>query len=662
MQNIIIPTKVNGIKGTIVELPSGEESRSDTPAITKNLACTIRLRLMQSDGTTKYDPTQLADIISWYFIMANDWNPATGAQIKTITNIYLDATESYTDIVIVLSAGDTNTSELIAALLTQESTSLKVEVGGYEAEHTEADFVLQLNGIVVRNRLETTEDPTSLPETYLTAVETYALVAAAPVFEFSVDGATLWHSTQAAEDRYYREQRNGGEWSEAIALINNSDFSGFDTKTELVDGDTAIFNNSLDSGNAIVITCLKIWNYIISKLFPGSMTVGNLVKYGTGGILEDAGLDPDDILVDTDKGSLTEDTSNVLTVSGGTDSTLGNVTIQVKAAGTAQDGYLSSADWNTFNGKQDALGFTPANSALTVNGYALTSNITLDADDLADGATNAVITLTQETNFETAYTHSQATTGNPHSVSKSDVGLGNVPNTDCTNADNITTGTLPPSVIPDIAITVNVCFVTSPSYDTTLDCVVFPLDDVNAALKTDRMPSISNLKANIVSANSSFTGNIVIYTSTGRTALTQAGWTASTGVSGAYYRSTAPGTEPTFTTEDTSLLKKVADTASLVAGSWCWDDGDTLGYDTLYVYPNTGNTPTTDGDGFYQYDITASQTIAVGATEAEKTITISSASPVNIELWRDTYDTNDTLVDGSSVPVSAYFTTLEYKK
>jgi len=45
-------------------------------------------------------------------------------------------------------------------------------------------------------------------------------------------------------------------------------------------------------------------------------------------------------------------------------------------------------------------------------------------------------------NAKAAYTHSGVTTGNPHSVSKTDVGLGNVPNTDCTNADNISSGTL----------------------------------------------------------------------------------------------------------------------------------------------------------------------------------------------------------------------------
>lgn len=49
-------------------------------------------------------------------------------------------------------------------------------------------------------------------------------------------------------------------------------------------------------------------------------------------------------------------------------------------SGAASDGYLSSTDWNTFNNKQNALGFTPVTNArtLTINGvtYDLTANRT----------------------------------------------------------------------------------------------------------------------------------------------------------------------------------------------------------------------------------------------------------------------------------------------
>lgn len=52
------------------------------------------------------------------------------------------------------------------------------------------------------------------------------------------------------------------------------------------------------------------------------------------------------------KGNLSEVTSSVLTVSGGTAAVIGSgVTIQVKQATGGQSGYLSSGDWNTFNSK-----------------------------------------------------------------------------------------------------------------------------------------------------------------------------------------------------------------------------------------------------------------------------------------------------------------------
>jgi len=89
--------------------------------------------------------------------------------------------------------------------------------------------------------------------------------------------------------------------------------------------------------------------------------------------------------IPTDESSLERDTSGK--------------TIRVKADGI-KDTYV---DWGTNAGQ-------------------------VSADDVPDGSTKVIITSTQETNFETAYTHSQTTSGNPHSVTKSEVGLGNVEN------------------------------------------------------------------------------------------------------------------------------------------------------------------------------------------------------------------------------------------
>lgn len=56
------------------------------------------------------------------------------------------------------------------------------------------------------------------------------------------------------------------------------------------------------------------------------------------------------------KGNLTEATSSVLTITGGSNAVIGSgTTIQVKQASATGSGFLSSTDWTTFNNKQDAL-------------------------------------------------------------------------------------------------------------------------------------------------------------------------------------------------------------------------------------------------------------------------------------------------------------------
>jgi hypothetical protein len=84
-------------------------------------------------------------------------------------------------------------------------------------------------------------------------------------------------------------------------------------------------------------------------------------------------------------GTVTEATSSVLTLSSWTDATIGSPTIQVKQATTSQSGYLSSTDWNTFNGKQASGNYiTALTGDVTASGpgsvaatLAATSNGTL---------------------------------------------------------------------------------------------------------------------------------------------------------------------------------------------------------------------------------------------------------------------------------------------
>ena len=61
--------------------------------------------------------------------------------------------------------------------------------------------------------------PVSADPEFLDAQQTVALLKTAPEFEFSVDGSTNWHNIQVPADRYSRECRLSGEWSEPVALV-----------------------------------------------------------------------------------------------------------------------------------------------------------------------------------------------------------------------------------------------------------------------------------------------------------------------------------------------------------------------------------------------------------------------------------------------------------
>lgn len=59
----------------------------------------------------------------------------------------------------------------------------------------------------------------------------------------------------------------------------------------------------------------------------------------------------------------------------------------IPAATSGQNGYLSSADWTTFNGKQAALGFTPVNKA----GDTMTGTLELPSIKITTGAVNGYV-------------------------------------------------------------------------------------------------------------------------------------------------------------------------------------------------------------------------------------------------------------------------------
>lgn len=103
------------------------------------------------------------------------------------------------------------------------------------------------------------------------------------------------------------------------------------------------------------------------------------------------------------KYTVLENTSN--TNSG--DETNATIKSKLEQSTTSTDGWLSSIDWNTFNGKQNSFGYTPANKA----GETFTGNISatnLSGSNTGDQDLSSLAPKDSPT-FTTKTTHSYAT-------------------------------------------------------------------------------------------------------------------------------------------------------------------------------------------------------------------------------------------------------------
>lgn len=94
-------------------------------------------------------------------------------------------------------------------------------------------------------------------------------------------------------------------------------------------------------------------------------------------------------------GNLTEATSSVLTITGGTGSVVGSGTsIQVKQASSTVSGFLSSTDWNTFNGKQNVITNPVTGTGTTNYVTKWTSSSAIGNSSIFDDGTSVFVNAT----------------------------------------------------------------------------------------------------------------------------------------------------------------------------------------------------------------------------------------------------------------------------
>jgi len=136
---------------------------------------------------------------------------------------------------------------------------------------------------------------------------------------------------------------------------------------------TRVSSGGGSSGRILVRAIPGLHLHDIIDVRLSGISDNDILQYDTG-----TGL-----WINTPGGNITESTSSVLTITGGTNAVLGSgATIEVGQATTSTSGYLSSTDWNTFNNKLSNVveDTTPQlGGVLNANGENITTVRKIDA-------------------------------------------------------------------------------------------------------------------------------------------------------------------------------------------------------------------------------------------------------------------------------------------
>lgn len=293
--------------------------------------------------------------------------------------------------------------------------------------------------------------------------------------------------------------------------------------TGIADGEIAVFNltnkdirtsdktitTTLGADDSTVPTSKAVKDVTDGKVTGNAAITGatkTKITYDAKGLVT-AGADATtaDISDSTNKRYVTDAQLTVIGNTSGTnsgDETTSTIKTKLGAAATGADGYLTSTDWNTFNGKQAALGYTPENVANKSTDGTLGDNSDTDYPSEKAVKTYADTKIAKATNV---------TAINDTGIADGEIALFNLTNKDIRTSDKTITTTLgtddatiPTSkAVKDVTDTKITAFA-----DPDADRIVFWDDSAGAfaALQASTGLTISTTSMTVRAASTSQTG------------------------------------------------------------------------------------------------------------------------------------------------------------